>query len=496
MRYIVVVGAIVLLAIVFRSTSLECRPMHVDEAVHAIKFGRLLEKGSYIYDPAEYHGPTLNYFTLVPAFVTGKKTLEQVTVGILRSVPLFFGLALLLLFLLLRPVFDDRMVIFAIIFSAFSAPLVFYSRYYIQEVLFITFAYGLLICLIRYFSAYHKGWIAAAGIFLGLMHATKETDILFLTAMIISAVIVVPVFKPKVRIIKKDMAIMIGCGFVISLLFYSSFFSNWKGVYDSFATYMNYLGRAGHNPYHVHPWYYYLKWLFFFKNNTGPVWSEIPILLLAAAGIYHGRRNPWLVFIACNSIILFAIFTLMPYKTPWNIMISWQGIIIVAAYGGAYLYRYKTGRLVLGLVIAHMLWLSSLTNYIYEADQENPYVYAHTMRDIPEVARSVVECAQHSPEGRAIHVQVFCSRHDYWPLPWYFRKLHAVGWYDHINFKLKPAPIIIISPDQEKDLIHFLYDLPPPGERSLYVPISKKTIMLRHGVELNVYIRSDLYAEL
>jgi predicted membrane-bound mannosyltransferase len=39
------------------------RPMHTDEAVDAIKFGALLEKGSYIYDPAEYHGPTLNYFT-------------------------------------------------------------------------------------------------------------------------------------------------------------------------------------------------------------------------------------------------------------------------------------------------------------------------------------------------------------------------------------------------------------------------------------------------
>ena len=129
MKYILAVYTIVLLAVVYRSIGLESRPMHVDEAVHAIKFGRLLEKGEYFYDPVEYHGPTLNYFTLIPAILTGKHSLEQVTEGTLRSVPLFFGLLLLLMILWLRPVFDSRIVLLAIIFTAFSAPLVFYSRY-------------------------------------------------------------------------------------------------------------------------------------------------------------------------------------------------------------------------------------------------------------------------------------------------------------------------------------------------------------------------------
>jgi len=42
------------------------RPMHGDETVHAIKFGELLEQGSYKYNPIEFHGPTLNYLSLIP----------------------------------------------------------------------------------------------------------------------------------------------------------------------------------------------------------------------------------------------------------------------------------------------------------------------------------------------------------------------------------------------------------------------------------------------
>jgi hypothetical protein len=41
--------------------------MHGDEAVPADKFGRLPEEHYYEYDTYDYHGPTLNYLTLVPA---------------------------------------------------------------------------------------------------------------------------------------------------------------------------------------------------------------------------------------------------------------------------------------------------------------------------------------------------------------------------------------------------------------------------------------------
>jgi predicted membrane-bound mannosyltransferase len=55
----------VLLAFLFRFPLLAQRPMHCDEAVHADKFGTLLEQGRYEYSTVDYHGPTLYYMALV-----------------------------------------------------------------------------------------------------------------------------------------------------------------------------------------------------------------------------------------------------------------------------------------------------------------------------------------------------------------------------------------------------------------------------------------------
>jgi len=64
----VLILAATIVALALRLPRLALRPMHGDEAVHADKFGDLLESGVYAYDPNEYHGPTLNYLTLVPAW--------------------------------------------------------------------------------------------------------------------------------------------------------------------------------------------------------------------------------------------------------------------------------------------------------------------------------------------------------------------------------------------------------------------------------------------
>ncbi|NQT01065.1 MAG: TIGR03663 family protein, partial [Planctomycetes bacterium] len=57
----VLILAATIVALALRLPRLRQRPMHGDEAVHADKFGELLEDGVYTYDPYEYHGPTLNY---------------------------------------------------------------------------------------------------------------------------------------------------------------------------------------------------------------------------------------------------------------------------------------------------------------------------------------------------------------------------------------------------------------------------------------------------
>jgi len=104
-------GWVALVALVLgallRLSRLDLRPMHTDEAVHAVKFGTLLETGVYRYDRDEYHGPTLNYFTLLPAWVAGETTLAELSEETLRIVPALFGIGLILLILSIRAAGPD-----------------------------------------------------------------------------------------------------------------------------------------------------------------------------------------------------------------------------------------------------------------------------------------------------------------------------------------------------------------------------------------------------
>jgi len=93
----VVILAVAVGALAFRLPLLKQRPMHTDEAVHAEKFKQLLEEGYYQYDPIDYHGPTLNYFTLPIAWLSSAQTLVQCNETTLRLVPVIFGVGVVLL---------------------------------------------------------------------------------------------------------------------------------------------------------------------------------------------------------------------------------------------------------------------------------------------------------------------------------------------------------------------------------------------------------------
>jgi hypothetical protein len=47
----------------------------------------------------------------------------------------------------------------------------------------------------------------------------------------------------------------------------------------------------------------------------------------------------------------------------------------------------------------------------------------------------------------------------------------------------------------EPFLVHRLYDLPPPGERELYVPAFDRPLELRPRVELRAYAANALWQE-
>jgi uncharacterized protein (TIGR03663 family) len=526
-RCVLLILAVTAVGAGLRIGFLQRRPMHGDEAVHAVKFGRLLEEGYYRYDPREYHGPTLNYFTLLSAGLAGRQDLTQVSESVLRAVPVFFGIAAVLLPVLLLDGLGGPAVVWAVILTAVSPVLVFYSRYYIQEMLLVCFSLGVIGCGYRYIRTRSILWLLAAGVFGGLCHATKETSVLVFGSMVLALLLTraslirhrgscdAPAAADKFCQASRPIparhilaGLVVGCA--VSTLFYSSFLSNLHGVVDSVRAYFCYLQRAGCGRVHNHPWYYYLKMLLYSGGATGPVWSEAVIPGLAIVGFVVAVRPGYLPgvdisllrFIGFYCLIVTAVYSIIPYKTPWCMLGFLEAMILLAGVAvaallraGRYILRSVTWVIILAGGVACLAWQAYLASYKFYADPRNPYVYAHPTEDVIAVARRIEQIAQVYPRGQPVHIEVICPENDYWPLPWYLRRFDragCIGWYDRVDEKMVPAPVIIASAVLEPAVIRKLYELPPPGQRSLYVPLFDRPIWLRPGVELRGYVRKDL----
>ncbi|MBN2029987.1 TIGR03663 family protein [bacterium] len=508
---------IVALGIALRLPRLSERPMHTDEAVQAIKFGFLLENNDYRYDPIEYHGPTLNYFTLISAWLSSATKLTEVTESNLRSIPLFFGMMLILALFLLKDTLNRVFILFAALFTAMAPAMVFYSRYYIHEMLLVFFTFCVFVSALRYSKTRHIVWVLFTGISIGLMHATKETNIIAFAAMLFAWVLTLitnartkSIFFNSIRRLN-PWHILIGAtsALFISALLHSSFMSNPRGILDSFLTYWNYLDRgAGHQEWHIHPWHYYFKLLIGSKYPGRPMWSEMIIILLAGIGMVTAlhrshqqeRDKGFLRFIVFYSIIMTIIYSAIPYKTPWSMLGFYHGWLLCAAIGAVSILRIKpyrwlrwTGIFIMTAGLAHLLFQTYLLNNQYEDDPSNPYVYAHTVKDIFIVTEKIDAIAEIYPDGKNIYIEVICPGADYWPLPWYLRDYPNVGWWSQVDFNTPSAPVIIAMPSVESDLVKKLYQLPPPGQKSLYLPLFDAYTELRPMVEIRGYIKKELW---
>ena len=130
-----------------------------------------------------------------------------------------------------------------------------------------------------------------------------------------------------------------------------------------------------------------------------------------------------------------------------------------------------------------------------DADPANPYVYAHTTRDVFVITRQVEALASVHPDGTSMPIQVV-SRENLWPLPWYLRRFTRVGWWRDLSDDVPNAPVILVTPDMEPLLARKLYELPPPGQRELYMNIFDRPIELRPRVEIRGYAAKTLWDSL
>src|SRR5688500_15307858 len=147
---------ILVLAALLRVYDLPLVPLHHDEGVNGNFLVRLVRDGSYQYDPANYHGPTLYYFSaFVPWLlrflfgVSARDTYGLSTVAI-RLVPAVFGVGTVWLVFLLRRYIGTIAALSGALLLAVSPGAVYLSRYYIHETLFVFFTLGIVVAGLKF----------------------------------------------------------------------------------------------------------------------------------------------------------------------------------------------------------------------------------------------------------------------------------------------------------------------------------------------------------
>jgi uncharacterized protein (TIGR03663 family) len=482
-------GVLVLagLALAMRLPQLDLRPMHVDEAVHADKLNTLWQTGRYNYDLNEYHGPTLYYLTLPAVWLSGARDFADLQASTLRVVPLVFGVGLILLLLLVADGLGRGATLCAAVLTAISPAFSYYSRYYIQEMLLVFFTFLVIAAGWRYVQTRRLGWALLAGAGVGLMHATKETCVIALGAMVVAAIASGVSVR---RLPLRHLGVAALTAVLVSVILFSGFFTNLVGPLDSLRAFGTYFQRAGESGVHEHPWYYYLHILTFWQAGAGPIWSEGLILALCLVGVATAIRSARASLVRClalYTVLVTAVYSAIPYKTPWCILSALQAMTLLAGVGAVTLiqaFRHPVAKaaiagllLVAGLQLGRQAWRANSAKFC--DNERNPYVYAQTLYSVVDLAHELDHLAEVYPQGHHLLIKVMVD--NCWPLPWYLRRFDRVGYWDTVPDD-PDADVILASSKLQSILAARLKGKYQTNERGL-----------RRDERLTVYIEQNLW---
>ena len=473
----------------------------------------------YRYDPNEFHGPTLYYAALPSVWLHGLRNFAQtqeadyrLPIVVVRRAdgaapaPLADGLgrgATLWAGLLLRRSRRRLRILQPLLYSGDAARLLHAGDDRVR----------LAIC-----AQPPSRMAVAASLCAGLMIATKETAVLAFAAMgahcgsfLVDtargwrkrAVNNADVPPPGSRTLTwKAAALGAVIALAVACLFVSGFLRNPAGPIDYLRSYTPWLQRAHTGSLHRYPWYYYLSLLLWTHHGKGPVWSEALIVGLALIGFITAllprSRNLFqgdlslARFLAFYTLILTALYSAIPYKTPWCLISFLNGMILLAGIGLAAiidLVRNRPAKALLGIAfLAGCVQLgiqSYRTSYQAFTDPDNPYVYAQPVPDVENLGRWAWDVAHYSGRGPGMLVKVIWIDDYHWPIAWYLREFNNIqkleGFYHDTSDP--NAPLVLASPEFEDELTKKLDK----------THVMTKFFGIRPGVFAQAWVRMDCW---
>lgn len=515
MRSTLVPKLLPLLALLFaagllRFHDLPNRVMHTDEAVHAVKVGYLLAGKPFEYDPSDYHGPTLHYLAVAAAKARGQNQYPQLDESTLRGVTAAFGVLLVLVpFALRRELGGTPAAVLAACLTAFSPIFVFYSRYFIMEMLFVVFLAGLGICLWKWAQSQGALWLAGAAVCLGLLHATKETFVIHFGAMVVAGCLVggKSTLRSLPHLVRREFLPLVVAAigaFLLSSVLLSHGFRRPEAVLDGIRTYLLYFQRAeGVSVGHEAPWFYYFDALFGVRPRGGFLYGSLAVLLLAIAGGVRAflparkedggtsRDHTFLKALTLYTCLTALAYGVIPYKTPWSFLGTTHGILLLAGslLGSCLPEKAPAASPPKWLLAAAVVGFAGiLTHHLLEirllvlekpGSPEQPYVYGHTDPGFRQLVDRLDNLENRADRKLEL---VVAEKENGWPLPWYRR--HALGHNRYGNTLPTSAPAA--------DAVVVDREWFPTAAQILLATHQVERYPLRPGVNVHLFLRRDL----
>jgi uncharacterized protein (TIGR03663 family) len=426
---------VALIGLVIRLPQLGARPMHTDEAVNAYIVGQLLAGESFTYDPQDRHGPALAALALPLARVEGARAFSDLTESGVRLTSVLAGTITILLFGAAVEMFGFAPCLIAAGLFAIASLPVYYDRYFIHESLFGAATFGLILSACHAWGKNSVGLASLTAACAAIMLACKETAILHFLALAV-AVFVFWFWNLRRRSIgwiRPRVVLTAAAAFVfLSVILFTWFGQDWKALAALLHAVPNFAMRAAGEG-HQKPIGYYAQLL----TNS---WSGRMLCALACIGIFQivrKRDSSTYGFLAYYFLFLAAIYSLIPYKTPWLALNFWLPISLFAALAVESLWRMSKRYLPLRAAIPAFSILAALAVvlivhdtrqrvFVHAADETNPYAYAHTSEDLLGLPMEISELARRNSIASP-RIVVIAS--DPWPLPWYLRHFAQVGFW-------------------------------------------------------------------
>lgn len=437
-------------ALVLRLVFLDIRPLHHDEGVAAWLLAKLFEGHRFAYDPARFHGPFLIFFTAPFAWLLGESDF------VLRLPAALVSASMVPLLLPLRRRLGTAGITASAWLLALSPAFVFYGRDLIPETFLVFFTLALVVTISDWLETRRERSLVLAALCLGLLATVKETYALTLAILAIAGFLAWVWSHGRLRfadlrvILSRRTAVRAALAFTVPyVLLYTSFFTNPRGLLDSFRTFSLWAAKGIAGAGHAKPWDYFPRLLVSF---------EIVTVVCAVAGgwIALRRRESFGTFCALWAAGELLAYSMLRYKTPWLAL----NVLLPAVLAAGVLFRELfertrpaisraalAGALSLGLV--WMGWRAVEVSFLRFDDDRLALVYVPTHRDVDALVAEVRAAARRIPKSERPSIRIL-GRHA-WPLPWYLRDLPGVEYRPDIP-RQPDGDILIVQRDLEARL--------------------------------------------